>query len=59
MVRDGTESFEREEDALTVAKRNVEVAQLNEKARSVRREEGRLGEREIEVGEGPSPPATG
>ena len=51
MVRDWHESFERGEDAVMVAKRNVEVARLNAMAREVRRETGKLGAEEIEVGE--------
>ena len=51
MVADWHEAFERGEDALMVAKRNVEVANLNELARAARREQGRLGDTEIEVGE--------
>ncbi len=52
IVRDWHESFEKGEDAMMIAKRNAEVAKLNELAREVRRQEGRLGEQEIEVGEG-------
>jgi conjugative relaxase-like TrwC/TraI family protein len=51
MVRDWHESFERGEDAVMVAKRNAEVARLNEIAREVRRQAGALGDSEIEVGE--------
>ena len=51
MVRDWHESFDRGEDAMMIAKRNAEVAKLNEMAREVRRQEGRLGAQEIEVGE--------
>jgi conjugative relaxase-like TrwC/TraI family protein len=51
MVRDWHESFQRGEDAVMVAKRNAEVARLNEIAREVRRQAGALGESEIEVGE--------
>lgn len=51
MVRDWHEAFERGEDALMIAKRNVEVTRLNEKARTARREAGKLGAEEIEVGE--------
>jgi conjugative relaxase-like TrwC/TraI family protein/excisionase family DNA binding protein len=51
MVRDWWQSFERGEDALMVAKRNAEVEKLNALAREVMKAEGRLGEREIEVGE--------
>jgi conjugative relaxase-like TrwC/TraI family protein len=52
MVRDWWRSFAEGEDALMVAKRNAEVDRLNALARDVMRSEGRLGEREIEVGEG-------
>ena len=52
MVRDWWESFERGEDAVMIAKRNVEVERLNAMAREVMREDrGRLGAEEIEVGE--------
>jgi conjugative relaxase-like TrwC/TraI family protein len=51
MVRDWWRSFSEGEDALMVAKRNAEVARLNALAREVMKAEGRLGEREIEVGE--------
>jgi conjugative relaxase-like TrwC/TraI family protein len=51
MVRDWWQSFGEGEDALMVAKRNVEVARLNALAREVMRSEGRLGDSEIEVGE--------
>jgi conjugative relaxase-like TrwC/TraI family protein len=52
MVGDWWRSFSEGEDALMIAKRNVEVGRLNALAREVMRSEGRLGEREIEVGEG-------
>ncbi|HVX32560.1 MAG TPA: AAA family ATPase, partial [Solirubrobacterales bacterium] len=52
MVGDWWRSFSAGEDALMVAKRNVEVERLNALAREVMRAEGRLGEVEIEVGEG-------
>ncbi len=52
MVGDWWRSFGEGEDALMVAKRNAEVARLNALAREVMRAEGRLGEQEIEVGEG-------
>jgi hypothetical protein len=52
MVRDWWRSFAAGEDALMVAKRNVEVGRLNALAREVMRSESRLGELEIEVGEG-------
>jgi hypothetical protein len=51
MVRDWWRSFAEGEDALMVAKRNVEVGRLNALAREVMRAEGRLGDLEIEVGE--------
>ncbi len=51
MVRDWHESFERGEDAVMVAKRNAEAEKLNAMAREVRKEAGRLGAQEIEVGE--------
>ena len=52
MVGDWWRSFSEGEDALMVAKRNAEVGRLNALAREVMRSEGRLGEVEIEVGEG-------
>ncbi len=51
MVRDWWQSFREGEDALMVAKRNVEVERLNALARETMRAEGRLGSAEIEVGE--------
>ncbi len=51
MVSDWWRSHNNGEDALMVAKRNVEVARLNATARELMRAEGRLGEKEIEVGE--------
>jgi hypothetical protein len=51
MVSDWLESFHRGEDAMMIAKRNAEVAKLNELAREVRRQEGQLGAEEIAVGE--------
>jgi hypothetical protein len=51
MVCDWLEAFERGEDAVMIAKRNVEVAKLNAMAREVRGQEGKLGVQEIEVGE--------
>jgi conjugative relaxase-like TrwC/TraI family protein len=51
MVRDWWRSFGEGEDALMIAKRNAEVARLNALAREVMKAEGRLGEREIRVGE--------
>jgi len=52
MVADWWQSFKEGEDALMVAKRNAEVGRLNELAREVMREQGRLGQTEVEVGEG-------
>jgi len=52
MVRDWWRSFAEGEDALMIAKRNVEVARLNLLAREVMKAEGRLGDREVTVGEG-------
>ncbi len=51
MVRDWWRSYRDGEDALMVAKRNAEVERLNALARGVMKTEGRLGEREFEVGE--------
>ncbi len=51
MVRDWHESFDRGEDAVMIAKRNAEVAKLNAMAREVRKQTGKLGAEEIEVGE--------
>jgi len=51
MVRDWWRSFREGEDALMVAKRNAEVERLNALAREVMKAEGRLGGREVEVGE--------
>jgi conjugative relaxase-like TrwC/TraI family protein len=51
MVEDWWRSYREGEDALMVAKRNVEVERLNATARELMRSEGRLGEKEIEVGE--------
>jgi conjugative relaxase-like TrwC/TraI family protein len=50
MVEDWWQSYSRGEDALMVAKRNVEVERLNATARELVRSEGRLGAEEIEVG---------
>jgi len=50
MVRDWQEAFAGGEDAVMVAKRNVDVAKLNELARAMVREQGRIGSEEIEVG---------
>jgi conjugative relaxase-like TrwC/TraI family protein len=51
MVADWWRSYERGEDALMIAKRNAEVAELNALARKRMRVEGRLGGEEIKVGE--------
>ena len=51
MVGDWWQSFERGEDALMIAKRNAEVAELNAMARERMRAEDRLGAEEIKVGE--------
>jgi len=51
MVRDWRESFEADEDAVMIAKRNAEVEKLNALAREVCRQAGQLGAEEIEVGE--------
>ncbi|HET8955727.1 MAG TPA: MobF family relaxase [Solirubrobacterales bacterium] len=51
MVADWWESFQRGEDALMIAKRNVEVRELNAMARERMRAEAKLGGEEIAVGE--------
>ncbi len=51
MVRDWHESYDRGEDAVMIAKRNAEVEKLNAMAREVRKQTGKLGAEEIEVGE--------
>lgn len=51
MVRDWHESYDRGEDAMMIAKRNLDVERLNAMAREVRRQEGKLGAEEIEVGD--------
>jgi hypothetical protein len=51
MVEDWWRSYSQGEDALMVAKRNVEVDRLNATARELMRAEGRVGSEEIEVGE--------
>ena len=51
ILTDWWESFSRGDDAVMIAKRNVEVGRLNEMARALMREQGRLGEAQIEVGE--------
>jgi hypothetical protein len=50
MVEDWWRSYAKGEDALMVAKRNVEVERLNATARELVKSEGRLGGEEIEVG---------
>lgn len=50
MVEDWWRSYAKGEDALMVAKRNVEVERLNATARELVKAEGRLGTEEIEVG---------
>jgi hypothetical protein len=51
MVSDWHQAFDAGDDAVMVAKRNVEVEKLNAMARGMRQEAGRLGAEEIEVGE--------
>jgi conjugative relaxase-like TrwC/TraI family protein len=51
MVADWHEAYRRGEDAVMIAKRNVDVQRLNAMARELRMEAGQLGAREIEVGE--------
>ena len=51
IVADWHESFSAGEDAVMVAKRNAEVAALNEQAREVMKQAGRLSGPEIKVGE--------
>ena len=51
MLAEWHRSFSAGEDAVMVAKQNVEVERLNAMARELRREAGQLGEQEIEVGE--------
>jgi conjugative relaxase-like TrwC/TraI family protein len=50
MVADWWQSFERGEDALMIAKRNAEVAELNAMARAKLKAEGRVHGEEIKVG---------
>jgi conjugative relaxase-like TrwC/TraI family protein len=50
MVEDWWQSYAKGEDALMVAKRNVEVERLNATARELVKSDGRLGAEEIEVG---------
>ncbi|HET7455981.1 MAG TPA: MobF family relaxase [Solirubrobacterales bacterium] len=49
MVGDWWQSFERGDDALMIAKRNAEVAELNELAREQMKAAGRLRGEEIEI----------
>jgi len=51
MVADWWQSFQRDEDALMVAKPNAEVAELNALAREQMKAAGRLGAEEITIGE--------
>jgi conjugative relaxase-like TrwC/TraI family protein len=51
MVADWYRSYTEGQDALMVAKRNVEVERLNATARELLRADGQLGQVEIEVGE--------
>lgn len=53
MVEDWWRSYSQGEDALMVAKRNVEVERLNAAARELAKSEGRLSAEEIEVGGAP------
>lgn len=53
MVEDWWQSYAKGEDALMVAKRNVEVERLNATARELVKAEGRLGAEEIVVGGSP------
>jgi conjugative relaxase-like TrwC/TraI family protein len=50
MVEDWWQSYAKGEDALMVAKRNVEVERLNATARELVKSEGRLGGEQVEVG---------
>jgi conjugative relaxase-like TrwC/TraI family protein len=50
MVEEWWKSYAKGEDALMVAKRNVEVERLNAAARELVKSEGRLGAEEIDVG---------
>jgi conjugative relaxase-like TrwC/TraI family protein len=51
MVADWHRAYSEGQDALMVAKRNVEVQRLNATARELLHGEGQLGQQEIEVGE--------
>jgi conjugative relaxase-like TrwC/TraI family protein len=53
MVEDWWQSYAKGEDALMVAKRNVEVERLNATARELAKSEGRLGGEQVEVGGAP------
>jgi conjugative relaxase-like TrwC/TraI family protein len=53
MVEDWWRSYAKGEDALMVAKRNVEVERLNATARELVKAEGRLGAEEVVVGGSP------
>jgi conjugative relaxase-like TrwC/TraI family protein len=53
MVEDWWRSYSQGEDALMVAKRNVEVERLNATARELAKSEGRLGGEQVEVGGAP------
>ena len=50
-VLDWHRSFAKGEDAVMIARRTRDVAELNEKARELLRAEGRLGEKAVRVGE--------
>jgi conjugative relaxase-like TrwC/TraI family protein len=50
MVADWWGSFSVGEDAVMLCRRNVEASELNSMARALMREEGRLGEVELDVG---------
>jgi conjugative relaxase-like TrwC/TraI family protein len=49
MVADWWRAFGKGEDAIMIAKRNADVAELNHEARGVMETAGALGEREVEV----------
>jgi conjugative relaxase-like TrwC/TraI family protein len=51
MVQDWHDAYDRGEDAMMIAKRNLDVERLNAMAREVRRQGGKLGAEEIEVGD--------
>jgi conjugative relaxase-like TrwC/TraI family protein len=51
LVRDWHEAYERDIDAMMIAKRNRDVERLNATAREALREAGKLGAGEIKVGE--------